>query len=60
VVLSVIAAVAIVTPIAWLSWLLVEKPFIALGRYLETAPSGPLQTDGPILEQARREGALSD
>jgi peptidoglycan/LPS O-acetylase OafA/YrhL len=29
-------AVAITTPMAWLSWRFIEKPFIALGRALDT------------------------
>jgi peptidoglycan/LPS O-acetylase OafA/YrhL len=47
-VLSGIAAVAITTPMAWLSWCLVEKPFIALGRRFDTAPVQP-QADGCIV-----------
>jgi peptidoglycan/LPS O-acetylase OafA/YrhL len=43
---AVLAAVAATTPIAWLSWRLVERPFIALGRRFETIPSRPLQTLG--------------
>lgn len=58
--LSVIAAVAITTPIAWLSWRLVERPFIALGRRFDTALSRPLQTDKSVLERQRHEGGLSE
>jgi peptidoglycan/LPS O-acetylase OafA/YrhL len=56
--LTAIVAVAFTTPMAWLSWRMVERPFIALGRRFET-PSLPLPTDGAIPERPRRESALS-
>jgi peptidoglycan/LPS O-acetylase OafA/YrhL len=54
---SGIAAIAITTPMAWLSWRLVEKPFIGLGRRLDAALPQPQQMDGSIPEP-QREGAL--
>jgi exopolysaccharide production protein ExoZ len=54
VVLSALVAVAATTPMAWLSWLFVEKPFIALGRRFETAPSRLAQEERPQHESALR------
>ncbi|WP_165435054.1 acyltransferase [Bradyrhizobium sp. Leo121] len=38
---TTIAAVALTTPMAWLSWRYIEKPFIALGRRLATKQPSP-------------------
>ena len=57
---TTIAAVAVTTPMAWLSWRFVEKPFVAVGRRLnakQPSPAGPSEPgQQQLLSLARTSG----
>ncbi|MBO4224768.1 acyltransferase [Bradyrhizobium neotropicale] len=48
-----IVAVALTTPMAWLSWRYIEKPFVALGRRLATKQPSPASAIEPAPSSAR-------
>jgi peptidoglycan/LPS O-acetylase OafA/YrhL len=48
---TTIAAIAVTTPMAWLSWRYVEKPFIAVGRRLTEKARPPTKASGPGQQQ---------
>ena len=46
--ISTVLGVALTTPLAWISWQFIERPFVRLGRMLDSSPAERRQSHGAV------------